>query len=163
MRKAYNKIFSREDLQSVIEKEKQLGKKIVFTNGCFDILHIGHALYLSQARELGDILIVAINSDSSVKKLKGESRPINNINDRMLLISFLESVDYVTSFEETTAINTIQMIVPHYYAKGGDVVLEKVVEKECVESLGGEIVILSLSEGYSSTNIIKKIEGSDKN
>lgn len=158
MTKAENKIFeSASILNTVIEKHKKENKKIVFTNGCFDILHIGHAKYLAEAKELGDILIVAINDDNSVKALKGESRPINKVYDRMLLLAYLESTDYILSFSETTAINTIEILKPHIYVKGGDVVLERVPEKPTVEKYGGKIVLMKESVGYSSTNVINKI------
>lgn len=155
--KADKKVYLRETLIYIIEKEKSNGRKIVFTNGCFDILHIGHAKYLAAAKEFGDILIVAVNSDSSVKKLKGESRPINKADDRMLLLAHLESVDYVIEFNEITAIKTILMFKPHFYVKGGDVKLDTVPEKNTVESYGGKIVMANHCIGYSSTNIINKI------
>ena len=152
--KAENKIYTRDSLKSILEN-----KKIVFTNGCFDILHVGHAKYLAESKKLGDILVVAVNDDSSVKRLKGETRPINKVDDRMLLLAHLECVDYVVSFCEDTAINTIKMFSPHIYVKGGDVLLDNIPEKNVVEECGGSIIILSLSEGYSSTNTIKKISG----
>ena len=154
--KAENKIYTRDSLKSILEN-----KKIVFTNGCFDILHVGHAKYLAEAKNLGDILVVAVNDDSSVKRLKGESRPINKVDDRMLLLAHLECVDYVISFSEDTAINTIKMFSPNIYVKGGDIMLENIIEKDTVEECGGSIIILSLSEGYSSTNTIKKISGNN--
>lgn len=158
MNKKENKLYERERLSKIIEEKKSLGRSIVFTNGCFDILHIGHATYLEEASKLGDILIVALNSDKSVKLLKGDNRPINPLEERMLLISYLYMVDYVTSFEETTAIETIKLIKPDFYAKGGDVILDNVPEKPTVESLGGKVVLLSHIKDHSSTNIINKIK-----
>jgi len=150
--KAENKIYTRDSLVGIIKN-----KKIVFTNGCFDVLHVGHAKYLAEAKSLGEILVVALNDDSSVKRLKGETRPINKIDDRMLLLAHLECVDYVVSFSEDTAINTVKMFLPHIYVKGGDVILENIPEKRVVDEYGGSIIILSHSEGYSSTVTIKKI------
>lgn len=150
--KAENKIYTRDSLLSILKN-----KKIVFTNGCFDVLHVGHAKYLAEAKSLGEILVVALNDDDSVKRLKGKTRPINKIDDRMLLLAHLECVDYIVSFSEDTAINTIKMFLPHIYVKGGDVVLDNVPEKSTVEECGGSIIILSHSEGYSSTSTIKKI------
>lgn len=156
--KKESKLYSRGDLLKIIEEKKKFGKKIVFTNGCFDILHIGHAIYLEEASKLGDILVVALNSDESIKLIKGDLRPVNSLEDRMLLLSYLYMVDYVTSFNETTAVDTIKLIKPDYYAKGGDVILDKVPEKSTVESYGGKIVLLSHIKGRSSTNIINKIK-----
>lgn len=155
--KAESKIYARECLADIIKNEKQKNRKIVFTNGCFDILHIGHVQYLAEAKNLGDILIVAVNDDGSVKRLKGETRPINKVYDRMLLLAHLECVDYVVSFGEDRAINTIKMLLPHVYTKGGDMILNDIIEKDTVEEYGGEVRVLSLTKGYSSTNIIKKI------
>lgn len=154
--KAENKIYNRDSILGILKN-----KKIVFTNGCFDILHVGHAKYLAEAKLLGDILVVALNDDDSVKRLKGATRPINKIDDRMLLIAHLDCVDYVVSFSEDTAINTIKMFLPQIYVKGGDIVLDNIIEKSTVEEYGGSIIILSHSEGYSSTNTIKKISSNN--
>ncbi len=152
-----NKVYKREDLIPIIEKHKADGKKIVFTNGCFDILHVGHASYLSEAKELGDILIVAVNDDDSIKRLKGPTRPINNHYDRMGLLSFLESIDYVVGFGEDKAIDTILLYKPDIYVKGGDLKVDDIPETPTVRSYGGEVKTLSLVEGRSSTIIINKI------
>ena len=152
-----NKVYKREDLIPIIEEHKKNGKKVVFTNGCFDILHIGHASYLSEAKALGDILIIAVNNDASIKRLKGESRPINNHDDRMGLLSFLECADYVVGFGEDKAIDTILLYKPDIYVKGGDLKIDDIPETPTVLSYGGEVKTLSLFEGHSSTNIIEKI------
>ncbi len=152
-----NKIYKREDLIPIIEEHKKNGKKVVFTNGCFDILHIGHASYLSEAKALGDILIIAVNNDASIKRLKGESRPINTHGDRMGLLSFLECADYVVGFGEDKAIDTILLYKPDIYVKGGDLKVDDIPETPTVRSYGGEVKTLSLFEGHSSTNIIEKI------
>ena len=152
-----NKVYKREDLIPIIEEHKKNGKKVVFTNGCFDILHIGHASYLSEAKALGNILIIAVNDDASIKRLKGESRPINNHDDRMGLLSFLECADYVVGFGEDKAIDTILLYKPDIYVKGGDLKIDDIPETPTVLSYGGEVKTLSLFEGHSSTNIIEKI------
>ncbi len=154
---SFNKIYIREDLVPTIEKHKQNGKTIVFTNGCFDILHIGHASYLAEAATLGDVLIVAVNDDASIKRLKGEDRPINSHQDRMALLAFLESTDYIVGFGEDKAIDTIELFKPDIYVKGGDLKVEDIPETPTVLSYGGVVKTLSLVEGRSSTNVINKI------
>lgn len=151
------KIVTAEQLQKTL-KEKD-NKKVVFTNGCFDIFHVGHARYLRQASKLGDILIVGVNSDNSVKRLKGESRPIIPENERMELLAALEFVSYVVKFEEDTPYNIIEKIKPNIITKGGDYNKEDVVGKDIVESYGGEVVICPFIDSRSTTNIIKKIKG----
>ena len=119
-----------------IKSDKKCNRKIVFTNGCFDILHVGHIRYLSQARSLGDILVVGINTDESVRSLKGPSRPINSLNDRSLLLSELVCVDYVVSFKEQTPLKLIKMIMPDILVKGGDYTLDTVVGSNDVIAAG---------------------------
>ena len=119
-----------------IKSDKKCNRKIVFTNGCFDILHVGHIRYLSQARSLGDILVVGINTDESVRSLKGPSRPINSLNDRSLLLSELVCVDYVVSFKEQTPLKLIKMIMPDILVKGGDYTLDTVVGSNDVIDAG---------------------------
>ena len=133
------------------------GKKIVFTNGCFDILHAGHVRYLTEAKKFGDILIVGLNSDASVKKLKGNSRPINSEQDRAEVLLGLKAVDEVVIFSEQTAENLISKIQPDIYVKGGDYNLENLPEAKIVQSYGGEVKFINLVEGRSTSNIIKKI------
>jgi D-beta-D-heptose 7-phosphate kinase / D-beta-D-heptose 1-phosphate adenosyltransferase len=136
---------------------KQVGKIIVFTNGCFDILHPGHILTLTQAKAQGDVLIVGINSDASVKRLKGERRPILNQNERSVMLAALEAVDYVTTFEEDTPLMLIQLLQPHVLVKGGDWNSDAVVGREVVEANGGKVVLIPYQEGLSTTGIIKRI------
>ncbi len=155
-------IFTREDLAPILHGLQSEGNKIVFTNGVFDILHKGHVEYLNRAKELGDFLIVGINSDTSVKKIKGEKRPIVNEKDRAFIISNLKSVDYVCIFEEDTPYETIDMLQPDILVKGADWKVEDVVGRDIVEARGGKVVTIEYLDGKSTTNIIKKIlsEGS---
>ena len=138
--------------------EKAKGKKIVFTNGCFDILHRGHVAYLHQARKLGDFLIVGINADASVKRLKGPTRPINNEIDRAFVISNLRSVDGVEIFTEDTPLELIKIIRPQVLVKGGDWKVDQIVGGREVISWGGEVMSLSFVDGYSTSSVIKKIQ-----
>ena len=133
-------------------------QRVVFTNGCFDILHAGHVKYLREAAKLGEVLVVGLNSDSSVKRLKGESRPINSQNDRAEILCALGFVDYVVIFEEDTPLNLIQVIQPDVLVKGGDYTPDKVVGADFVKSRGGELFLIPFVEGKSTTNIIRKIE-----
>lgn len=151
-------IINRKDLISTVEKLKKENKKIVFTNGCFDILHIGHVRYLKKSASYGDILIIGLNSDSSVKKLKGESRPINNEQDRAELLSELGFVDYVVIFSEDTLEKLLDEIKPDIYTKGADYTLETLPEAKTVLKNNGKVEFINLVEGKSTTNVIKKIE-----
>lgn len=144
-----------------IEEDRRDGKRVVFTNGCFDILHAGHVSYLKRARELGDLLVVGVNSDDSVRRLKGETRPINTLNDRSLLLSALEFVDYVVPFEEDTPYELIREIVPDILVKGGDYNLEDIVGREIVEGNGGMVITLALVPGISTTGIVSKVGSMD--
>ena len=132
-------------------------KKIVFTNGCFDILHVGHKRYLQQAATLGDILVVGVNSDASVRRLKGPTRPVNNEQDRAEMLSALGFIDYVVIFDEDTPYELIKKIQPDVLVKGGDYKPEEVVGRDIVEARGGRLELISFVEGKSTTNIIKKI------
>ncbi len=136
---------------------RQQGQKVVFTNGCFDILHRGHITYLNQAKALGDILVVGLNSDDSVRRLKGPKRPINPVEDRAQVLAALSCVDHIVSFEEDTSMNLVQVIQPDIYAKGGDYTRETLPEAPVVEALGGEVKILSFLQDISTTNIIERI------
>ena len=138
-------------------REKLTGKKIVFTNGCFDIIHVGHVRYLTAAKSFGDVLIVGLNTDESVKKLKGESRPINNQDDRAEVLLGLKAVDYVIFFGERTAENLIAEVKPDIYVKGGDYTLDTLPEVKIVQSYGGRVELVNLVQGKSTTKIIKKI------
>lgn len=136
-------------------KEREL-RNLVFTNGCFDILHKGHVSCLSRAKDLGEILIVGLNSDDSVKKLKGDNRPVNTWHDRAFVLAGLESVDYIVFFNESTPMETLELLKPDIHAKGGDYKPEDMPEKKIIDSYGGRIEILSFVEGHSTTNIIEK-------
>jgi|TARA_A100000164_G_scaffold245839_1_gene218621 rfaE bifunctional protein nucleotidyltransferase chain/domain len=150
--------FLLKDNIEIINIIKAERKKIVFTNGCFDLLHVGHIRYLAQAKKLGDFLIIGLNSDSSVKELKGEDRPINSFEDRANLLSAIESVDLVIMFEEQTPKNLIKDIVPDILVKGGDYNIEDIVGYQTVMQNGGQVKTLSFYDGYSSTNYINKIK-----
>ena len=150
--------FLLKDNIKIINKIKAERKKIVFTNGCFDLLHVGHIRYLAQAKKLGDFLIIGLNSDSSVKELKGEDRPINSFEDRATLLSAIKSVDLVIMFEEQTPENLIKDIVPDILVKGGDYNIEDIVGYQTVMQNGGQVKTLSFYDGYSSTNYINKIK-----
>lgn len=148
-------ILKRSDTAGL--RDRMPGKRLVFTNGCFDIIHAGHVRYLREAAKLGDVLVVGVNSDKSVRRLKGGSRPINCLGDRMEVLSAFSFVDYVIPFEEDTPYELIKDIVPDIIVKGGDYRPEEVVGKDIVESLGGRVVIIPLSEGRSTTSVIEKI------
>ena len=153
-----NSKYQLDNVINAINDHKKDSKKIVFTNGCFDILHVGHIRYLSEAKSLGDILVIGINSDKSVKELKGPSRPINSLSDRALILSELRYVDYVISFEEQTPLELIKIIMPDILVKGGDYTVETVVGSSEVIHSGGQVKLLQFHEGYSSTNYIDKIK-----
>ncbi len=135
------------------------GCTIAFTNGCFDILHRGHVAYLEQAAQLADFLVVGLNSDDSVRRLKGEERPYIPQEDRAFILSRLEMVDVVCIFEQDTPLELIQRVKPDFLVKGGDYNLENIVGREFVEGNGGKVLTIPLIKGRSTTNIIKKIEG----
>jgi D-beta-D-heptose 7-phosphate kinase/D-beta-D-heptose 1-phosphate adenosyltransferase len=136
---------------------RSTGKKIVFTNGCFDILHVGHLRYLSQARELGDCLVVGLNSDSSISRLKGPLRPIVGEEERKEMLLGLKPVDFVCLFEDDTPLSLIKEVRPHVLTKGGDWAKEDIVGGSEVESWGGEVLSLPFVEGSSTTCIIEKV------
>lgn len=151
-------ILSRETAAKLVAELKLQGKRVVFTNGCFDILHVGHLRYLNEAKKQGDILIVGVNSDVSVRKLKGPTRPINNEIDRAELLSGLKAVDFTVIFDELTPIETLEKIKPSIHVKGGDYKKEELPETVTVEKNGGEVRILAFVEGKSTTNIVNKIQ-----
>lgn len=134
-----------------------LYQKVVFTNGCFDVLHRGHVTYLAQARDLGDCLVVGLNTDASVKRLKGESRPINNENDRAFVLAALSSIDYIVLFEEDTPKNLIEQIKPDILVKGGDYQIDNIVGADFVLKNGGQVLTIPFVDGYSSTKIIQAL------
>ncbi|MDC9580093.1 bifunctional D-glycero-beta-D-manno-heptose-7-phosphate kinase/D-glycero-beta-D-manno-heptose 1-phosphate adenylyltransferase HldE [Xenorhabdus sp. PR6a] len=150
--------MSEAKLKDVVAQARQRGERIVMTNGCFDILHAGHVSYLSNARKLGDRLIVAVNSDASTKRLKGETRPVNPLEQRMIVLSALESVDWVVAFEEDTPQRLIAGILPDILVKGGDYQPAEIAGSEEVWAAGGEVKVLNFEEGISTTNIIKTIQ-----
>jgi D-beta-D-heptose 7-phosphate kinase / D-beta-D-heptose 1-phosphate adenosyltransferase len=151
------KVKEKEALQKLVENLKTAGKKIVFTNGCFDLLHVGHVRYLEEAKALGDILIVGVNSDRSVRQLKGPDRPILPQEERAEVLSGLGCVDFVTVFDESTPLNLIAFLQPQILVKGGDWSKETIVGKDVVEKSGGEVVVLPFVDGSSTSNLIKTI------
>ena len=157
MRSCRDKLKGREELRHIVEGLKKQGKRIVFTNGCFDLLHIGHIRYLEEAKSLGDILVVGVNSDRSVRSLKGPNRPILPEEERAEILSGLESVNYITIFDEPTPLELISTLQPHILVKGGDWTKESIVGKEVVERSGGEVAILPFVEGSSTSNLIEAI------
>jgi D-beta-D-heptose 7-phosphate kinase/D-beta-D-heptose 1-phosphate adenosyltransferase len=151
------KIKKKEDLRRIVDDLKTEGKRIIFTNGCFDLLHVGHIRYLEKAKAIGDILVVGLNSDQSVRNLKGEGRPILPDEERAEILSGLWCVDYVTIFDEPTPLELIHSLQPHILVKGGDWTKETTVGKEVVEGLGGKVVILPFVQGASTSNLIETI------
>lgn len=154
MDKILQKIVTKDFFEQQAEALHQ--QKIVFTNGCFDVLHYGHVHYLVQAKELGDILVVGLNSDASVRRLKGEGRPINSEQARAFVLAALEMVDYVCLFEEDTPYNLVSVVQPDVLVKGGDYAIDNIVGSDIVKKRNGEVVVLPFVEGYSSTMIIEK-------
>lgn len=153
----YGKIKTSSEIKEISKKLKAENKTIVFTNGCFDVLHSGHATYLEKAARLGDALIIGLNSDISVKSLKGPKRPICNEDERALLLSALQSVSYVVLFDEDTPYNLIKDIVPHILAKGGDYKEEEIAGVDIVKNAGGKVELVEFIQGKSSSNIIANI------
>ena len=151
-------VISEDELEQVIKISQKRGEKVIMTNGCFDLMHTGHIDYLQKARELGDKLIVAVNSDESVRALKGEARPINPLEQRMLMLSALECVDWVVAFTEDTPERLYCRVLPDIIVKGGDYKPEDVAGGECVTANGGFVEIIDFVDGYSTTKIIEKIK-----
>lgn len=141
-----------------VSEWKDKGEVIVFTNGCFDILHSGHVLYLEEAANQGTKLVVALNSDASVRRLKGKERPINDVQSRMTVIAALASVDMVISFEEDTPYHLIKESVPHVLVKGGDWPVEKIIGHDIVLASGGKVLSLTFQDGFSTTAIVEKMK-----
>jgi len=152
-----NKLLKINDLENIVSKIKNENKKIALTNGCFDILHIGHARYLKKASEFADYLFIGLNSDSSVKKLKGETRPINNENDRAELLGYFDFIDYLVIFDEETADNLLLKIKPDFYVKGGDYTKDNLPESKTLDIVGAELILVNFVNGYSTTKIINTI------
>jgi len=153
-----NKIIAIQDLKQGLGNWRQEGKKIVFTNGCFDIVHLGHIQFLQEAKDLGDILIVGLNSDSSVNKIKGKGRPILDQNSRSEILAAFEFVDGVIIFDQDTPFRLIEQLVPDVLVKGSDYLAENIVGSEIVLNSGGEVITIDLVEGYSTSNIIEKVK-----
>jgi D-glycero-beta-D-manno-heptose 1-phosphate adenylyltransferase len=151
------KIVSQEELIQVTAREKRAGRRVVFTNGCFDLLHPGHVRCLAGARALGDVLVVAINSDRSVRGNKGAERPLVAEQDRAEVLAALASVDYVTIFDEPTPRELIARVLPSVLVKGADWALDQVAGREEVEAAGGRVVSIPLAPGYSTTNLVQRI------
>lgn len=154
-----SKILDQASLEKTVKKLKGEGKRIVTTNGVFDILHRGHIQYLEDAKSKGDILVVGLNSDASVRRIKGQKRPLNSQDDRARCLAGLESVDYVTIFGEDDPREFLDAIKPDIHVKGGDYLgkEETIIEKDTVEKNGGEIELVTMAEGYSTTALIEKI------
>lgn len=153
----HNKIKTVQELRPLLDILRAAGNKIVFTNGCFDLIHTGHTRYLSKAKSFGDLLIVAVNGDASVRGIKGEKRPINTEADRMETLAALESVDYVVLFHEPDPHRIITDLQPDVLVKGGDWPAEKIIGRDIVEARGGKVISVGYIEGASTTGIIEKI------
>ncbi len=151
------KVKTIDELIPLLAILRATGKKIVFTNGCFDLIHTGHTRYLAIARSFGDLLVVAVNSNSSVRTIKGEKRPINSQQDRAETLAALESVDFVTIFDEPDPFKVISALQPDVLVKGGDWPIEKIIGRDVVEARGGKVVNVPFVEGQSTTGIIERI------
>lgn len=156
MRRFQDKIFTSSQLTQIL-KSLRGRKRIVFTNGCFDLLHLGHITYLQSAKMLGDLLVVGVNSDASVSRLKGPERPIKDESQRSSILAALECVDYVVMFEEDTPQRIIDELLPDILVKGGDYQVDEVVGSEVVKQHGGQVEIIEFLPGYSTSGILKKI------
>ena len=155
LEKIYDKILNRESLEEKLNLWRKEGKTIVFSNGCFDILHRGHVEYLSKAADLGDILIIGLNTDASVRRIKGPSRPVNDEKARAVVLAALEFVDAIMFFEEDTPYNLIKNVQPDVLVKGKDYKAEDIVGYDIVTNKGGKVETIELVEGFSTTNILK--------
>jgi D-beta-D-heptose 7-phosphate kinase/D-beta-D-heptose 1-phosphate adenosyltransferase len=157
MKKSDKIIFDRKKLIAVVRKLKKQGKKIVFTNGCYDLLHGGHVRFLTKAKKMGDVLILALNSDASVQRIKGPKRPVTNQNERAEVMSALECVDIVTLFTEDDPYRIIKDILPDLLVKGGDWPIDKIIGADVVKAAGGSVKNIKYEKGKSTTNIIAKV------
>jgi len=151
-------VYTREEIKSIRIRLKQENKKVVFTNGCFDLIHAGHVDYLIKAKEMGDAMILALNTDDSIRRIKGEKRPILKQDERAFIVGNLKPVDYVTFFDEDTPEQIIKDIVPDVLVKGADWAIEKIVGRDIVESNGGEVKTIKFVNDQSTSNIIKIIK-----
>lgn len=152
-----SKIKTQKQLKNIVDTLKKKGERIAFTNGCFDILHYGHIKYLQDAKNMSDVLVLGLNSDRSIKKIKGGSRPINNQLARSKVLSALTCVDYVTIFNEETPLKLIRLLRPDILIKGADWKIEKISGADFVKSYGGKVLAIPYIKGYSTTQQIKKI------
>lgn len=150
-------IRSRGKLASTLEKARSEGLKVVFTNGCFDLIHPGHVRYLERASRLGDILVLALNSDDSVRRIKGPGRPVLAQDERAEIVAALHCVDYVTIFDEDTPQSVIEELRPDVLVKGGDWSKDEIVGRDFVEHIGGKVMVIGFEKGYSTTGIIERI------
>ena len=150
-------LVSREELVKIRQQARRQGQTVVFTNGCFDLLHRGHVEYLGEARKQGDLLVVGLNSDRSMRKLKGPQRPLIAQADRAKVLAALEMVDYICIFDEETPARLIQSVVPDVLVKGGDYQEEDIVGRDTVRAAGGRVVVVPLVEGFSTKDLIEKI------
>lgn len=157
-KKICNKIIDKEGFEKWLDVCRKNGKKIVFTNGCFDILHRGHVEYLSKAAAFGDVMVVGLNTDASVKRLKGPSRPVNDEYARAFVLAGLEFVSAVVLFDEDTPYNLIKKVQPDFLVKGSDYKPENIVGYDIVTAKGGKVVTVDLVEGYSTTKTIEKMQ-----
>jgi len=153
-----NKILSRPEMDDILIQIREKGLSIVFTNGCFDVLHKGHIHYLAEASDMADILIIGLNTDASVKRLKGPNRPVLDQGSRAIALSALVFVDYIVLFGEDTPLELLKIIKPNILVKGGDYQVEAIIGYDFVTSYGGKVITLPLVKGYSTTSIIKKID-----
>jgi len=150
--------LSEAEVRTVVRQWKAAAKKIVFTNGCFDLLHPGHIDYLQRAAALGDILIIGLNDDASIRRLKGASRPINPLQDRITILAALRAVDLVVPFSEDTPLNLITALMPDILVKGGDYQPENIVGATEVQQAGGKVIIMPFVDGFSTTKLLRRIQ-----
>lgn len=158
-----DKILALPQLQEQLDEWRAQGQKIVFTNGCFDLLHLGHVDYLEKARQLGDKLVLGLNTDASISRIKGPSRPLQDEMSRARVMASLLYIDAVVLFDEDTPLELIKMVQPDILVKGDDYSVEQIVGHEIVMAKGGEVKTVPLVKGYSTTNIVRKIESTQKN
>jgi rfaE bifunctional protein nucleotidyltransferase chain/domain len=158
IKKKMNVITNIDKIDEFVAEIKKQGKTIAFSNGCFDVLHRGHVAYLEKAKQYADILVLGLNSDSSVRRLKGQNRPYVNQDDRAFVLSRLEAVDIVCLFDDDTPLELLKKVEPNFLIKGGDYNLDQIVGRELVESRGGQVLTIPFIEGNSSTSIIDQIK-----
>jgi D-beta-D-heptose 7-phosphate kinase/D-beta-D-heptose 1-phosphate adenosyltransferase len=156
---AASRVRTRDQIAAICTELRSAGKSIVFTNGCFDLLHVGHVHLLERARALGDVLVVGLNSDASLRRLKGETRPLVPESDRARILAGLRAVDYVVVFEEDTPLELLDRVRPHVLVKGGDYRAEGIIGRQLVESYGGRVEVLGFVDERSTTSLVAKIRG----